>query len=430
MVRAFLRHSPTGIVLAIVMACATFWGIAPKARASDLIYPGVQPKVSAGAGQTVSRGSSALFYNPANLIFSKFIEPDFDISFAKVTYTYQHTDTAQYAPAVVDVTAPPVTIGLGFRPTPSFALGISILPTGTGAPQNINAVPLEIEGTYQLMNIVTKNSGMKIAAGAAFRAANAFTIGAGLIRTSEKIATIATPDGSEDPLIDALYGGDSNQFIVGFRSEIIDRALVLGLSYKTAVTKPYKGDILINLSDDADYVPFEGVGYTPAAIGFGAETRFGDFGIFFDFLREMWSGGRAIAKSGLGTDPPFVDYIDSNNISGGIKFWMAKKHMLTLAFGLDGANIGDGTEETKSSGLAGDAATADDTATGVSFGQLEAIPRTILAGGYRYKLSGTGYMELGGEYQKGSRVVPANFHQEGTYTLNVLMLSFGIAYGF
>ena len=60
----------------------------------------------------------------------------------------------------------------------------------------------------------------------------------------------------------------------------------------------------------------------------------------------------------------------------------------------------------------------------------EAIPRTIFSGGYRYKLSGTGYLELGGSYQNGSRVVPEGFHQEGTYTLRVLMLSFGIAYGF
>lgn len=412
----------------------------PSARGEELIYPGIAPKASAGAGQTVSRGPSALFYNPANLIFSKFVEPYADISFAKVDYVYVCSKADKcddLDPTVVSVVAPPVTIGLGFRPTPSFALGLAILPTGTGAPQEITGVPLEISGAYQVMNITQSNSGMKIALGGALRLGYAFTLGAGLIRQSEKIALVATPDGSEDPLIDALYGGDFNQFVVGARSEIIDRALVLGVSYKTAVTKTYKGDVLLNLSPDSDYVPYEGVGYTPATIGFGAETRIGDFGFFFDLTHDAWSGGRLIQKGGLGTDPAEVDYVDTNNISVGGKIWMAKKHMLTLALGLKQANVGDGTEEASSTSKEGellklqdDTEEGDGTIGGVSFGNLDAIPRTIVAGGYRYKLSGTGYLEFAGQYQKGERIVPEGFHQEGTYTLNVLLLGVGIAYGF
>lgn len=428
---------PTSLKHWIAALLAVFF-VAHSARGEELIYPGIAPKASAGAGQTVSRGPSALFYNPANLIFSKFIEPYADISFAKVDYVYACSRAGKcddLDPTVVSVAAPPVTFGLGFRPTPSFALGVAILPTGTGAPQEINGVPLEISGAYQVMNIVQKTSGLKLAMGGAFRIGYAFTLGAGLIRESQKISLVATPDGSDEPLIDALYGGDFNQFVVGARSEIIDRALVLGVSYKTAVTKTYKGDVLLNVSPDSDYVPFEGVGFVPSTIGFGLETRIGDFGAFFDLTHDAWSAGRLVTKSGLGADPAEVDYVDTNNIAVGGKFWAGKKHMLTAAFGLKQANVADGSEEAAGSKdgellkLADDTE-GDGTIGGVTFGNLDAIPRTILAGGYRYKLSGTGYLELAGQYQKGSRVVPENFHQEGTYTLSVLLVGVGIAYGF
>lgn len=423
------------------LALLAFVFVAPPLRAEQRVPAGIAAKASAGAGQTVSRGPSALFYNPANLIFSKFIEPYVDVALAKVDYVYQCTrpgDCDDVDPAVVSVTAPPVTLGLGFRPVPSFALGLAIVPTGTGTPQEITGVPLQISGAYQVMDITQANSGMDIALGAAFRIGYAFTLGAGLIRESTKVQLVATPQGGDEPLIDALYGGDFNQFVVGARSEIIDRALVLGLSYKTAVVKAYKGDVLLNLSPDSDFEPFEGVGYTPATIGLGLETRIGDFGVFFDFTRDMWSGGRLVAKGGLGTDPAEVDYVDTNNIVLGAKLWAAKKHMLQLALGLRQANVGNGTEEAAASGsnegellrLQDEEEEGDGTVGGMTFGNLDAIPRTIVAGGYRYKLSGTGYLEFAGQYQKGARVVPENFHQEGNYSLNILLLGVGVAFGF
>jgi hypothetical protein len=429
---------PTILKIGIAAILAVVF-VVPRAHAEELIYPGIAPKASAGAGQTVSRGPSAIFYNPANLIFSKFIEPYFDIALAKVDYVYQCTrpgDCDDLDPTVVSVTAPPVTVGLGFRPVPSFALGLAIVPTGTGAEQQIEGVPLEISGAYQTMDIVQSNSGMKLALGAAFRIGHPFTLGAGLIRTSEKTSLIATVQGNEDPLIDALYGGDFNQFIVGARSEIIDRALVLGVSYKTAVVKTYQGDVLLDVTEEADYEPFEGVGYIPASIGFGVEARISNFGAFFDLTHDMWSGGRTVAKSGLGEDPAEVDYVDTNNITVGAKFWPAKKHMLTAAFGLKQANVGDGTEGEPPTGSDGellrlqDDEEGDGKVGGMQFGNLDGIPRTVVAGGYRYKLSGTGYFELAGQYQKGSRVVPENFKQEGNYSISVLIVGAGIAYGF
>jgi hypothetical protein len=406
---------------------------ASKAFATDLIYPGIQPKTGAGAGQTISRGSSALFYNPANLIFSKRIEPYLDVSFAQVNYTYTHTNTEQYDPTVVNVSVPPVTAGMGLRFTPRFAFGFAFMPTATGTVQTIENVPIRIQGDYVPMTIENKQSGLKIAAGAAFRFGHPLTLGAGIIHTRETNIILITPQERTIPLIDLQNGGAWNQFTLGVRSEILDRRLVLALSYKTAALKTYSGDILVTVDeedDTGDYEPFEGVGYLPGAIGFGAETRFGIFGVFFDYVMELWSAGRATTKRGYPSDPEATDLIDTNNITLGTKIWVGKKHMLTGAFSMQGANIGDGTEFQAQTDASATADGSDDRLSGVSFGSLDAIARTIFAGGYRYKLTGHGYFQTGVHYASGKRVVPEGFDGEGTYSLSVLMVSGGLAFGF
>ena len=426
-------------------------GVAASARAEDIIFPGVQPKLAAGAGQTVSRGSDALFYNPANIIFSKFIEPYADVSFAKIDYVYQHTDTDTFNPAVVSVMTPAITAGIAMRPFKDFAFGVAFYPTGAGAEQKILDVPTPVAGTYTPLDIVQKQSGYKLALGGAYRFGFPFTAGVGLIRTTETNSIVALkgtstladgedPD-SRDPVADARYGGAFNQFIVGGRSELFDRQIALGVSYKTAVEKTYAGDVLINTgSPNDDYQPFTGVGYLPAAIGFGAEGRIGPFGAFIDFVHEIWTPAASIAKRGLGADPDAVAFVDTNNICVGVKFWLFPEHMLTAAFGMHGANVGDGTiTDTAGSGLTGkkrgagltdDTTTADPVVGGVTFGALEAIPRTVFSGGYRMKLSGTGYLDVGAFYATGTRIVPEGASGEGTYSLTEIMGTIGLAFGF
>lgn len=435
---------------------------ASAAGALDLVAPGIAAKLASGAGQTVSRGPSALFSNPANLIFSKFVEPYVDVGYANLSYTYQNIDEETYDPVAVKASGPPITAGLGLRFAPSFALGAAIVPTGIGALNAVN-VPMKMtkdkKTAYQLVDIANTQSGMKIAAGAAFRIDYVFSLGAGVIINQEKNTTVITPVDAEgveadEPYIDAAYQGSFNQYIGGIRSELFDRMFVLALSYKTGGPKVYLGDILINDSPEADYEDIEATGYLPGAIGFGAETRFGDFGIFVDYVRELWAPARAVVSPGYGEEFDEYDYLDTNNIAGGIKFWLFPKHMLELSFASYGANIGDGTvpETEEAAGLTakkqkdrfkhsaayraahvalqGEEEEADPVIGGPAFGDVNAISRLTFGGGYRAKIQGAGYFILGGQYSTGKRAVPEGATGEGNYTLSVMAFSAGIAYGF
>ena len=416
------------------------------AQAIDLFLPGIQPKAGSGAGQTVSRGASALFFNPANLIFAKHIEPTLDVSFAKLTYTYLHTDEDKYPDEVaLSTTATPVTAGLALRLIPNFAFGFAVFPTGIGETRTVKNVPLFVPGLNQyppngkLVDIATAESSLKIAGGAALRLGSSFVLGLSTIfmHDKNKQYQVALPD--EEPFLDVKNQGSFTQFVGGLRGEVFDRRLAIGLSFKSPVTKKYKGDYVFDFSLGKD-PPVEKLTetteYLPLTVGFGLEGRFSMVGLFVDYVNEQWSKGRSLMRRGLENDPTEVDLKNTNNISAGIKLWTGESHMLTVSIGLHGANIGDGSEfpakDQTGFRLTQDAAEGKgDTAIGgMSFGNLEGIPRTVMSGGYRLKISGHGYAEFAGQYQKGHRIVPIGYSQEGLHSLQIAMLSAGIGYGF
>ena len=420
---------------------------AESARASDIIPPGIHAKAGAGGGQTLSRGPAAIFINPANLIFAKHIEPSIDVSVAKLTYSYAHTDKEKY-PAMVSFTsvAPSVTAGAGIRLIPNFAFGFAVSPTNIGAGKVVKGVPLYLPGVNTsrrndgLVDLSIAESGIRIAGGLALKLADPFIVGAGVILTNETLRQFQVAYADEEPYFDLKNKGSSTQFIGGIRSELLDRRLAMALSVKTAVQKKYKGDYFYDTSDKPDsnieFLPSESIEYLPMTIGFGLESKMGPFGVFLDFTREQWSNGRKIVRFGISDDPLVVDLIDTNNISTGIKLWPAESHMLMGSVGIHGANRGNGTEISPPTSppqlrnLTMDEAPSDDAIGGMSFGDLQAIRRMIFAGGYRLRLSGHGYIELAAQMQTGKRTIPEGFPQQGDHTLQVFMGSAGLSFGF
>lgn len=434
---------------------ATLWGgallLPGKALfATDLIAPGIHAKAAAGGGQTVSRGSASIFFNPANLIFAKHIEPSLDVSIAKVSYTYAFSDAEVYPdPVTLSATSPPITAGVAIRLVPNFAFGASLVPTGSGAGRVVKGVPLFIPGANaypqngEVVDIFVAESGFRLAAGSALRLADSFILGLGVIYMNDTLKQYQVAKVDEEPFLDIKNKGTATQFVTGLRSELFDRRVAAALSLKSAVQKKYKGDYLLDLSNgkdaNIDFEPTETMDYLPLTVGLGLETKMGPVGLFLDYVREQWSGGRKLMRRGLPNDPLTVDLVDTNNICAGLKFWPGEAHMLMVSVGIHGANVGDGSDLGTADTATGlkvvqdEESTqdpVDETALGMSFGNLEGIKRTVLAGGYRLRIAGRGYFEMAAQLQRGKRTVPEGFSQEGTHSLQVLLASAGIGYGF
>jgi hypothetical protein len=403
--------------------------LAPPVYGEEVVPPGTQPKAGAGAGQTLSRGSTALFYNPANLIYGKFIEPFIDVGYAMVNYRFLHPDV-QFDEVVIPVATPFGSAGVSIRPVPGFSVGAAILPLGLGDVQRVEKVPLEIvPGTTQLTNVENSQTAYKIAAGAAGRFAGIFSFGGGVIRTRDVRALRvydAKAGTDANPFLDAQYAATTYQFSGGVRAELFDRAFVIAASYRSGVTLEYQGDILHPASNN-QFVVYEGRGYLPQVFGGGLEARFGNFGGFVDITYETHSAGRLVVRRGLPTDPLEVDLIDTFNFVVGGKLWLFEsKHQLIAAGGYYPAYVGDGQSPT---GNNADPFTNGSIA-GVEFGDLEAITRTVFSGGYRAKITGHGYFQGGASYATGSRAVPNGFPGQGDYAVSVILVNAGLAFGF
>ena len=414
------------------------------AYGSELIAPGIQPKVEAGAGQTGTRGSSSLFHNPANIVYSRPVEPYFDISYASVSYIYTHPD-AKFDPVRVNVIAPPVTLGIAMKPMRRFAFGLAAVPLGDGTPQKIERVPLRLplggDDRTLPLNVETSQKAWEIAAGGAWRFDEVFTLGLGLVHSRETTRLRVTdPRDETTPTLDAQYGGAFNQYVLGARSELVDRRLVLGGSYRTPVVKRFNGDYA-TASSPGSFEPWRGADYAPAELSLAGEYRVRRTTIFGEYARTFWSGGRDEVGRGLPDEAEEADLRDTNTVIVGGRYAVLPRQLLLGAIGLYGANVGDGTplplsgaDATGGTGESGDAAatlpSGKGQVSGVQFGNLDALPRRVISGGWRLGVPEHGYVTGGVQYATGTRSVPEGRSGEGTYGLRVVLLSVGGAWGF
>ncbi len=417
--------------------------LASDSQAAAIVPPGVHAKAGAGAGQTISRGPVSILYNPANLIYCKWIEPYLDVGFASVSYQYQPIDE-NFEATGFKQSGPPVTFGLGFRPIPSLSLGFVYVKPISGSYAAL--VPMNLDGTLAAYDVRVTRAKTQMAFGAAFRLAHPLTIGVGMALNTDKQANQYL-DESAEAVVDERYEASYSQIYAGLRSELIDRALVLAISYRTSAPITYTGNSFLATTESEDYEEFEGTNFAPSAIGFGAESRFGMFGGYVDVVMEQWSAGRSFVRRGFPDDPFKTDLVDTTNVSAGLKIWAAPKHMLQLGFGVYPSNIGDGVvvddtaaslnSEVSQQKIAATTMIQDDedleddgSIAGVQFGDPNAIAKTTFSAGYRAKITGHGYFHSGFQMTSGSRTVAEGFDGEGQFTLSVMVVGLGVAFGF
>ncbi len=405
-----------------------FFLIAQSLFGQSFVYPGIDGISSSGAGQVYTRGAEAAFYNPANIIFSKRFEIYGDVSFLKVNYTYKHINE-KYDPVNINVTAPPVDLGFTFKPNSRVSFGLLLIPKGTGSAQKIEKVPQKNpvvnDGTYLLYNIESGSAGYQAGLGASVKITKQWFLGLSVNRISEKntlIVTDAASDGSV-PTIDASFGGDFNQFLIGTRLQFAKNKWTLAGTYKTSVTKTYQGTLggAIAGKQAKDY---SGVGYIPSAVSLGTEVIVQKVGIMGEYQFSQWSAANSVVKPFTPQATATTDYHDTHSFVGGIRYYL-KKTVLAGSFGYYPANVGYGTES-----LPNVPAKPDTDVTGVGFAQFDNFSRFVFATGLRHSLSKAGFIFGAFNYQNASRSVNEGYSGEGDHSLTVYQLTFAGGYKF
>ena len=416
---------------------------ASSALAADIVFPSIDVRGAAGAGQTVSHGSTAVFHNPACILGDSpedlppppLFEPIIDVSAAHIVYTYEHTNKKKYKPATVKITTLPTTIGFGYQPIPDLAFGFAIQPTGVGSTQNIREVPIEIAGETGDYDITFGTSGSiynyVFGAGASYKPHPSFTLGGGIIKIEEsKILRIYSPE-QVSPILDAAWGGSFQQFIGGVKIAPLGPTLHIGTSYRTAVIKKYQGSMKHLLSND-EYVVLDASGYTPSVFAFGFDTQVSFLKLFLDYQMEFNSKGRAYVKTGYPGCAEKTDLKDSHNVAGGVQYRLKDLHSFSLAVGNYPENVGDGYKPPESAANSGFQSTPE-ALDGVTIGTPEALPRRIFAGSYRYNFPPqpqTGYVQTAFHYAYGSRTVPRGYPNEGDYSIKIFVGSLAVTLRF
>jgi hypothetical protein len=401
--------------------------LAPVSRGQDLVsgnlYPGIHSKAGSGAGLTISRGPGAIFHNPANIIFSKFLEPDGDFGVSITSYTYQHTDSDRFGPAKAQLTSVQTTLGGTVRPMLPLALSFAFIPRGLPTSKySISEAPYHIgDGTYTLSNMDITQEGIILGGGAAYKVHPLVTLGGSAMLTNEKLSVLATEPNGKEPFFDMIYAGSYLQFALGARADLFKQKIALAFSFKSGAQKNFKGDYYLDqsVSTKNDYVPLEYQGYAPSSFGVGGEIQLGTFGAYGDFRFNQWSAG--LGSRGLPNAPTATEYKNTFEIAAGGKYWFLREHMLMAGFGFVTPNVGDGSEYKTNPNEGFD---------GMGLAELQGMQRLIFSGGYRFRIKSQGYLMAGGQFQTGSRQVPEGFSYEGSHSVTTFLGSMGGAYGF
>ncbi len=405
-----------------------------QAFSQPFIYPGIQTSIESGLSQTNTRGAAAALSNPANIVIMQGsrsetkskssragVEVYGDFSLMNVDYIYERSG---YDPVRVSLTATPISVGMAWRPSSKFAVGLLFVPRpASGEGNTIENVPIQQGREIMLVNVSSTAGTAITAAGLSFKPSGNLTLGIGFIETAETNTTAAKPveDAETDPpLLQMSFSGEFIQFIAGARGRLSPNT-IFGGSFKSSVIKKYSGEMSLSGSNPVQTTKQD---YIPSTFAIGLEQLMNTTVIFGEYRREGWASGGSQVRSGTLGSPNSKDLKDVNILIGGGRYQWGKGHAIGASVGRYPANVGFGSAVD-----ADGQAISGEMKSGVELGDFYALDRTVFAFGYRANLT-RGYFSGGVNMQNGSRSVPLGYLGSGKYALSVFTIALGGAYGF
>ena len=391
---------------------------APMAHAQSFIFPGASSTYESGLSQTNTHGAAAVANNPANTLLTKKYEAYADMTILNVNYTYTRPD---HAPAKIAITAPPVNFGFSLKPSSKFALGLFFTPRPGGSQaQKIQNVPVSTGADVLMLDLELRSTSFITAMGAGFKVNKSLALGLSVIETAEDTQVIARQSGTTDDagvLAGMRYRGVFMQVLAGFRAAMNSATVVAG-SYRTAVAKSYRGTEIVKGDQDNN---ISKKGYSPGILAIGGEHKLGAPVVFSEIQYVQWSGGKASNSSGLPGGVNFSALNDVINLIVGGRLKIPGGHSGSASLGIYPHNVAlcSKTEEISSA----------DAASGVGFGDFDALDRMMFSGSYRYSGKKRD-ITAGFNFISGSRTVPSGYPNEGKYALSVFSVGAGASFYF
>jgi hypothetical protein len=400
------------------LLAALIFFFAPMARAQSFLFPGASTTYESGLSQTNSRGAVAVANNPANTLITKKYEAYADMTILNVNYTYTRPD---YAPAKIALTAPPVNFGFSLKPSSKFALGLFFTPRPGGSQaQKIQNVPMSTGADVLMLDLELRSTSFITAIGAGFKVNKALALGLSIIESAEDTQVIARQSGTTDDdgvLAGMRYRGVFMQVLAGFRAAMSKDTVVAG-SYRTAVAKSYRGTQIVKGDQDNNIAK---KGYSPGILAVGGERKFGAPAVFSEIQYVQWSGGRTSNNSGLpgGTTTSALNDVINLIVGGRLK--IPGGHSGSASLGIYPHNVALGSKTDEISG--------GDGASGVGFGDFDALDRMMFSGSYRYSGKKRN-ITAGFNFISGNRTVPSGYPNDGKYSLSVFSVGAGASFYF
>lgn len=370
---------------------------------------GAEVKTAAGAGTTISRGASSIFYNPANLILSKRFEPYIETSILNLKYDYTYPG---YDAISVKTTTPLPFLGFSYQPMQKLTFALTFLPIPEGSGKTtIKKLPTrEVSETPIVVDVESKGNGLSYVLGTAvaYRLFSNLAIGLSYIR-DEAGSQILAKDIFSGAVVYSYKGKTTTDaFRIGSRIYLFSRSLVLGITYKPVATSKSKAEEY--KISEPELVKKKSTGKEYSYLSLGAEYEFRTFSPFFEITREFHE---ELRKNSNGDE---TDYYDTTNTVFGLKYRFSFTHRLIFAYGNFPSYLGDGLMKER--------AADGKELNGLKFGNVNGIPRSVYSFGYQLRLPSQTY-NFGFSHQQGSCSVGEDSRGYGDYSLaiNYLILS-------
>lgn len=401
--------------------CFTFFffclGVADHVLAQSFLFPGASTTFESGLSQTNTRGSVALASNPGNALLTKRIEAYADLTIVNFSYTYQMPGRA---PAKIALTAPPVNFGAMFKPKSNIAFGFFFTPRPGMDALKIKGIPFDMDQVVLPVDIEQKSSTFLTALGGGVKVNKSTSFGLAFLENAEDSQIIVRREGTnsdEDALVGMRYRGISTQVLLGFR-HVPNSKTILGGSIKTPVTRAYKGSEIIQGDKDNS---IRKKTYSPAVLALGSEYKLGAPIAFGEIRYEAWSQGKDKNSSGLPGATKRTALNDLFILVAGGRLRMPGGHSGSVSIGIYPRNVGLGSTKEDISSPEG--------ASGVGFGEFDALDRTMFSAAYRLTRKKMDLM-AGFNVINGTRSVPEDYPGSGKYTLTVFSIGGGGRYYF